>query len=253
MNMCRDVQAELVTTFSFLQQNLKLEISNFPMDTTTLVDLLDDDVCKNTLQNFATRIHAKNLRCATSLFVKYWSTLWILPSLYCQAAALPFVQWQSSTLAVELTKNWYWDRTLQLIDSAYSSFQVLSFHDIEFMLNQLSALFSQFAKVGRVSYVLLWENAAVRVVQFYRALQQQNLSKETQQRLLQQQEWLNAKSAQSFNLQENPFAKLWRNWHPELKTYMRQKCCFYFQLEEAGQELCRNCPLQPKQIKEMSL
>jgi len=246
MNTCCDLDVELATTFTMLQQNLKLEICYFPTNVTTLVDLLDDVVCKNTLQNFAARIHAKNLRCATSLFIKYWSTFWVLPFLYSQAASLPFVKWQSSTLVVDLPKTWYWDRTLQLLDSPKLSLHVMSFQEIELMLNQLSMLFSQIAKIGRVSYTLLWENVAVRVVQFYHALQQQNLGKDMLEGLLQQQQWLKAKSAQSFSLKENPFAKLWANWHPELNTYMREKCCFYFQLEEAGQALCRNCPLQLK-------
>lgn len=246
MNTCCDLDVELATTFTMLQQNLKLEICYFPTNVTTLVDLLDDVVCKNTLQNFAARIHAKNLRCATSLFIKYWSTFWILPFLYSQAASLPFVKWQSSTLVVDLPKTWYWDRTLQLLDSPKLSLHVMSFQEIELMLNQLSMLFSQIAKIGRVSYTLLWENVAVRVVQFYHALQQQNLGKDMLEGLLQQQQWLKTKSAQSFSLKENPFAKLWANWHPELNTYMREKCCFYFQLEEAGQALCRNCPLQLK-------
>ena len=42
--------------------------------------------------------------------------------------------------------------------------------------------------------------------------------------------------------------RLWNGWHPEFNTFMRQKCCFYFQLEEAEQTLCRNCPLRLKEI-----
>lgn len=246
MNTCCDLNVGLATSFTVLQQNMKLEISYFPANATTLIDLLDDVICKNTLQNFAARIHTKNLRCATSLFIKYWSTFWILPFLYSQAASLPFLKWQSSTLVVDLPKSWCWDRTLQLLDSSDLSFQVMSLQEIELMLNQLGVLFLQIAKIGRVSYTLLWENAAVRVVQFYHTLQQQNLSKDMLKNLLQQQQWLKAKSAQSFSLQENPFVKLWANWHTEKNTFMREKCCFYFQLEESRQALCRNCPLQLK-------
>lgn len=249
MNMHRHFQAELETSVSVLQQQLKLEICYIPENTTTLVDLLDDAICKDILQDFAMRIQAKNLKCATSLFIKYWSTLWILPFLYCHAASLPFVKWQSSALVVELPQTWYWDRTLQLTDSTAFAFSVMSLQDIDIMFEQFNVFFQQISKIGRIPYVLLWENAAVRVVQFYQSLAQQNLSEDMHARLVKQQELLKAKSAQSFNLIENPFVRLWNNWHPEFKTYMRKKCCFYFQLEEAGQVLCRNCPLQQKHIK----
>lgn len=248
MNMCRHFQAELASSVSVLQQKMKLEISYFPIHATTLVDLLDDAICKDVLQDFTTRIRATNLRCAASLFVKYWSTFWILPFLYCQAASLPFVKWQSSSLVVALPQTWYWDRTLQFTDSAVLSFEIMPLQEIEIMLEQFNVLFQQISKNGHVPHGLLWENAAVRVVQFYHSLKQQNLSEDMYVRLAQQQKLLKEKSVQSFNLLENPFARLWNNWHPEHKTYMRKKCCCYFQLEEAGQTLCRNCPLPRKQI-----
>lgn len=252
MNMCRHFQAGLESSFSVLQQQLKLEIHCSNQQAITLADLFDDSICRQVLQDFATRIHAKNQRCATSLFIKYWATLWMLPFLYCQAASLPFVKWQPSIFIVELPETWNWERRLQLADSAIYSFQLMPLQEIDVILLQFNDLLQQIARVGRVSYALLWENVAVRVVQFYHALAQQNLSKDMHAQLQQQRQLLKAKSAKSFNLQENPFLKLWNNWHPEFNTYMRQKCCFYFQLEEAGQELCRNCPLQLKKSTEIT-
>ncbi|HBO70904.1 MAG TPA: (2Fe-2S)-binding protein [Acinetobacter sp.] len=245
---CAD-QARLTTPVSALSKHLKLEVCYLDTKAITLADLLDDSICEKTLQDFAKRIHAKNLSCASSLFVKYWSTVWILPFLYCQAASLTFVKWQSSILAVNLSTEWYWDRTLQLTNSEALSLEVMSLQDIGAIFDQLNCLFQQIAKVGRVSYALLWENAAVRVVQFYHSWTQQNISPEMQEKLQQQQQLIKMRSAQSFHLAENPFVRLWSHWHPELATYMRKKCCLYFQLDEAGQTLCRNCPSQLKQIK----
>ncbi|QER39722.1 (2Fe-2S)-binding protein [Acinetobacter suaedae] len=251
MNTCQYFQAELEISFSVLQQHLKLEIHCSTQQAITLADLFDDSICRQVLQDFATRIHAKNQRCATSLFIKYWATLWVLPFLYCQAASLAFVKWQYSAFVVELPETWSWERRLQLADSASDSCQIISLPELDAMLLEFNDLLQQIARVGRVSYALLWENVAVRVVQFYRSLVQQDLSNDMLIRLQQQQQLLKAKSAQSFNLPENPFLKLWDNWHPEFNTYMRQKCCFYFQLEEVGGELCRNCPLQLKKTTEM--
>ncbi|MCH7313192.1 (2Fe-2S)-binding protein [Acinetobacter sp. ANC 3882] len=253
MNMCSHFQAELASSFAVIQQQMNLEIRCLDTNHIQLAELLDESVCQEILHDFATRIHAKNLTCASSLFIKYWSTIWILPFLYCQAAAVPFVKWQSSALAVNLPEGWYWDRTLQLVDSKSLSLQIMTLKDIESMLTYFNLLFIKIARVGRVPYALLWENAAVRVVQLYRSLAQQNLTKEMQDRLQQQQCLLRSRSASSFNLTENPFLQLWNNWHPEFKTYMRKKCCFYFQLEQAEQKLCSNCPLQVKDLKENKL
>ncbi|EXB28114.1 fhuF 2Fe-2S C-terminal domain protein [Acinetobacter baumannii 1437282] len=251
MNTCHYFQAELETSFSVLQQHLKLEIHCSNQQAITLADLFDDSICRQVLQDFATRIHAKNQRCATSLFIKYWATLWVLPFLYCQAASLPFVKWQPSIFIVELPDTWNWERRIQLADSASYACHSMSLPELDAMLLQFNGLLQQIARVGRVSYALLWENVTVRMLQFYRSLAQQDLDNNMRIRLQQQQQLLKAKSAQSFNLPENPFLKLCNNWHPEYNTYMRQKCCFYFQLEEANGELCRNCPLQLKKTTEM--
>ena len=246
MNTCLHIQAEQLKDFLQLQQELKLNVHCLHTDSITLADMREESVCLQILQDFATRIQAKNLTCATSLFVKYWATIWLLPFLYSHAISLPFIKWQSSALVVELPETWHWDRTLQLKDTALPSIQIMPLQDIERILYQLRVLFQHMAKVGRVPYALLWENAAVRVVQFYHALAQQPLSAAVHARLKQQQELVKSQSAHSFGLAENPFVCLWNHWHSNLQTYMRQKCCFYFQLEVAEQALCRNCPLQLK-------
>ncbi len=78
MNTSFKIQAEKCATLPILQQRLKLNVQILPESSTTLDCLLNDDVCRQVLQDFATRIHAKNLTW-TSLFVKYWCTSWILP------------------------------------------------------------------------------------------------------------------------------------------------------------------------------
>lgn len=182
------------------------------------------------------------------MFVKYWCTSWILPFLYCHAAVLPFVKWDSSALVIDLPEQWYWNRTLQLNQASFYSFQIIHLQEFNDLIEQLNMLFKQLAKIGRVPYVLLWENVAVRVVQFYRSFTKQNLNPDIQSRLEQQKQFFKSKTAESFYLTENPFMRLWNGWHPEFNTFMRQKCCFYFQLEEAEQTLCRNCPLRLKEI-----
>lgn len=248
MNTSFKIQAEKCATLPILQQRLKLNVQILPESSTTLDCLLNDDVCRQVLQDFATRIHAKNLTCATSLFVKYWCTSWILPFLYCHVAVLPFVKWDSSALVIDLPEQWYWDRTLQLNQTSFYSFQIIHLQEFNDLIEQLNVLFKQLAKIGRVPYVLLWENVAVRVVQFYHSFTTQNLNPDIQSRLEQQKKFFKSKAAESFYLTVNPFVRLWNGWHPEFNTFMRQKCCFYFQLKEAEQTLCRNCPLRLKEI-----
>lgn len=250
MNTCLYFPQTLSETTAILQQDLQLDIRCLAGDAIRLADLMDESTCRQVLQNFAARIHAKKMTCASSLFIKYWATIWILPFLYCHADSLPFIGWSSAGLAVNLPVSWHWDRTLQLVEPTLSSLQIMSLNDIENMLGQFNPLFQQLAKVGHVPYALLWENAAVRVVQFYQSQARQDLSKAKRSRLQQQIALLKAKSGESFNLAENPFISLWNNWFPNNEIYMRKKCCFYFQLEEAGQTLCRNCPLQLKEMKE---
>ncbi|KCZ02529.1 (2Fe-2S)-binding protein, partial [Acinetobacter baumannii] len=132
--------------------------------------------------------------------------------------------------------------------TSFYSVQIIHLQEFNDLIEQLNLLFKQLAKIGRVPYVLLWENVAVRVVQFYHSFTNQNLNPDIQSRLEQQKQFFKSKAAESFYLTENPFVRLWNGWHPEFNTFMRQKCCFYFQLEEAEQTLCRNCPLRLKEI-----
>ena len=91
--------------------------------------------------------------------------------LYCHAAVLPFVKWDSSALVIDLPEQWHWDRTLQLNQASFHSFQIIHLQEFNDLIEQLNPLFKQLAKIGRVPYILLWENVAVRVVQFYHSLQ----------------------------------------------------------------------------------
>lgn len=66
------------------------------------------------------------------------------------------------------------------------------------LIEQLNLLFKQLAKIGRVPYVLLWENVAVRVVQFYHSFTNQNLNPDIQSRLEQQNNSLSQKLPKVF-------------------------------------------------------
>lgn len=165
----------IANTCAILSQELNLELRWLSATTTSVQDLCDMETCRETLHNFAARIHSPKLRCASSMFVKYWASIWILPFLYSHAAAHPFIKWHAAALVVDLPHAWYWDRCLQLRHAAYDTIQPITFSDLEQMLQDLKRLFLQIARIGRVSYALLWENAAVRVVQFYRSLDRKSV------------------------------------------------------------------------------
>ena len=79
-----------------------------------------------------------------------------------------------------MPEQWYWDRTLQLNQTSFYSFQIIHLQEFNDLIEQLNVLFKQLAKIGRVPYVLLWENVAVRVVQFYHTFTNQNLNSDIQ-------------------------------------------------------------------------
>ena len=116
-----------------------------------------------------------------------------LTFLYCHAAVLPFVKWDSSALVIDLPEQWHWDRTLQLNQASFHSFQIIHLQEFNDLIEQLNPLFKQLAKIGRVPYILLWENVAVRVVQFYHSFTKQNLNPDIQSRLERQNNSLSQK------------------------------------------------------------
>lgn len=121
-----------------------------------------------------------------------------LTFLYCHAAVLPFVKWDSSALVIDLPEQWHWDRTLQLNQASFHSFQIIHLQEFNDLIEQLNLLFKQLAKIGRVPYILLWENVAVRVVQFYHSFTKQNLNPDIQSRLERQKQFFKSKTAESF-------------------------------------------------------
>ncbi|WP_228145680.1 (2Fe-2S)-binding protein [Acinetobacter sp. ANC 4654] len=240
---------ELFQAKQILADQLNIQIHLHAKNALSFADLLEPKQCAAVLSEFQTRIQAVNLTCSGSMFMKYWAVPLLFPYLYALLIERIRLPWELSALSVEMEMTWYWDRHLNFKSAflpstsvstqnyAYEDFILRVFHD----LNQL---FEVMSKVGKVQRFLLWENTALRILQFYDMMQRKN---STQMRKIQnQRQFLSDLPAEYFGLKQNPFLLLEQSRKSNVETYQRKKCCFYFQLPEAQNEYCSSCPLVKK-------
>ena len=232
-----------------LADQLNIQIYLHAQNAYCFADLMNPKRCAAVLSDFQTRIQAVNLTCSGSMYMKYWAVPLLFPYLYALLTEQIHLPWELSALSVEMAPTWYWDRHLNFKslflpstsvstqNYAYEAFILRIFHD----LNQI---FEVMSKVGKVQRFLLWENTALRILQFYDMMQRKN---STQMRKIQnQRQILSDLPAEYFGLKYNPFLLLEQSRKSNSGSYQRKKCCFYFQLPEAQNEYCTSCPLVKK-------
>lgn len=234
-----------------LAERLNIQINLHMHDACSFADLLDPEQCLIVLTEFSTRIQAVNLTCSGSMFMKYWAVPLLFPYLYALLTEQVSLPWELSALSVQIAATWYWDRHLNIKPTflkkdtwwtqqhTYKATMLRIFDD-------LSQVFEVMSKVAKVQRFLLWENTALRILQFYDLMQKQNSSQQTLTKILQQRQFLSNLPAEYFGLKQNPFLLLEQKRKLNSGTYLRKKCCFYFQLPESKREYCSSCPLAKK-------
>ncbi|AMW78119.1 (2Fe-2S)-binding protein [Acinetobacter sp. TGL-Y2] len=234
-----------------LVDQLNIKIHLHAQNTDSFSDLMNPERCLVVLSEFQIRIQAVNLTCSASMFMKYWAVPLLFPYLYALLTEQIHLPWELSALSVQMVPTWYWDRHLNFKLSflslnsvntqnyAYEIFILRVFKD----LNQI---FEVMSKVGKVQKFLLWENTALRILQFYDLMQRKDSTLKGLRKMKNQRQFLSDLNAEFFGLKQNPFLLLEQSRKLSGGSYQRKKCCFYFQLPEAENEYCASCPLVKK-------
>lgn len=242
-------QSDLARAKLILAERLNIQLNLHGQDAPSFADLLEPKQCILVLSEFQRRIQALNLTCSGSMFIKYWAVPLLFPYFYALLTVQLNLAWELSAISVHMASTWSWDRHLNFKSSllpvsalstqttAYEIFVLRVFHD----LNQIFAVISQVAKVQGF---LLWENTALRILQFYDLMQRKNFSDTL--KIHTQRQFLVDLPAEQFGLTHNPFLLLERSCQASPGTYRRKKCCFYFQLPGVDHEYCSSCPLANK-------
>ncbi|WP_322874250.1 (2Fe-2S)-binding protein [Acinetobacter radioresistens] len=242
-------QPGLAQARKILAEKLNIQINLHEHNALSFADLLEPRHCAMVLGEFQSRIQALNLTCSGSMFIKYWAVPLLFPYLYALLTEQLDLPWQLSALSVQMAPTWSWDQhlnfkasslsltALSTQNSGYEVFMLKVFHD----LNQIFQVIGQVAKVQRF---LLWENTALRILQFYDLMQRKNPDDIYKNHMHRQ--FLLDLEAERFGLKHNPFLLLQHSRQSSLENYQRKKCCFYFQLPEAENEYCGSCPLANK-------
>lgn len=234
-----------------LAERLNIQFDVLPVEGQQILsftDLLNPSACLIALNDFSSRVDAVNLTCATSMFIKYWAVPLLFPYFYALTSEDIDLPWDLSCISTGLPPDWYWDRTLHLINLPQLQHGVSrkqqSFEGyVRFILDDLKKLFDALARTGKVQKFLLWENTALRILQFYDMMNRKGGNQALLSRIQYQRQFLLDLPAADLGLKQNPFYLLDQSRQQSSTTYQRKKCCFYFQLPEAQKEYCASCPL----------
>ena len=232
-----------------LKSDINIQIKQVNACRYHAADLLDPLSCREIIQDFALRIEAKNLTCAGSMFMKYWAVPLLYPYWYSMLIHQVTLSWSLDQIVLDLPENWLWDRTLLLDLDQGKNHKLIQKHEsftslFNQILNDLYLIFKVISRVTKVKMALIWENTALRILQFYDMIQRKSAAYIIEQNIKEQRQYLTHLHADLFGLKTNPFLSLINHWSDDINTYARQKCCFYFQLPEAEHEYCTGCPLQ---------
>lgn len=244
-------ESDIPVLKQLLAERLNIQFDVLPADAQQIVsftDLLNPTVCLTTLNDFGSRVDAVNLTCATSMFIKYWAVPLLFPYFYALTSEEIDLPWDISCISTVLSTDWCWDRTLHLINLPQLQLgvgrQQQSFEEsVRFILDDLQKLFDVLARSGKVQKFLLWENTALRILQFYDMMNRKGGDQALLSRIQFQRQFLIDLPAVDLGLKQNPFYLLDQSRQQSSTTYQRKKCCFYFQLPEAQKEYCASCPL----------
>lgn len=214
-------------------------------------DLLHPDRCLKIVQQFAAQIQVKNLTCAGSMLIKYWAVPLLYPYFYSVLLNKPHMPWALDKVVLDLNASWAWDRVLKFnLDAEFEQNMQSPPSDpvafFQIIFSDLNEVFEVLGRVAKVPKVLLWENTALRILQFYDLMARRQISAECLARIKAQRASVQMLYADDFGLAKNPFKQLFDAWSNRQQCYQRQKCCFYFQLPEAAHDYCKNCPLQQR-------
>ena len=236
-----------------LMESLNIRIKEYSQQEYSFADLTHPQKCFQILMKFSSKIEAVSLTCASSMFMKYWAVPLLYPFLYALLTQRVNLAWSMRHISTDLSPNWFWNRELLITPPNSICFYTDKFQFEEFIFiifNDLKKIFKSVSQVGKVKQQLLWENTALRILQFYDAMAVKDNLKMYQRKMQIQRQFLNDISAEYFGLKENPFKALEINRDMHLNIYRRKKCCFYFQLPESSNEYCASCPLnQSEKLK----
>ena len=234
-----------------LADQLNIQIHLHAQDAMSFADLLEPKQCLVVLTEFSKHIQAVNLTCSGSMFMKYWAVPLLFPYLYALFTEQINLPWELSALSVHMAPTWYWDRHLNF-KSSFLSADTLSTENQTYaviilkIFHDLNQVFEVMSKVAKVQKFLLWENTALRILQFYDMMQRKDSTQIGLVKIQNQRQFLSDFPAEYFGLKQNPFLLLEQSRKSKAATYQRKKCCFYFQLPEAQNEYCASCPLLKK-------
>ena len=234
-----------------LADQLNIQMQLHAHTALSFADLLEPKQCFIVLTEFSKRIQAVNLTCAGSMFMKYWAVPLLFPYLYARLTEQVHLPWELSAFSVQMTPIWYWDRHLNLKPACLSADSFSTENQsyeavISKIFDDLNQIFEVMSKVAKVQKFLLWENTALRILQFYDMMQRKDSAQIKGQDIQQQRQILSDLPAEYFGLKQNPFLLLEQSRKENAGSYQRKKCCFYFQLPEAQHEYCTSCPLVKK-------
>ena len=246
-----DNDSDFLVFQNTLKSDINIQIQQVNAGHYHASDLLDPLSCREIIQDFASRIEARNLTCAGSMFIKYWAVPLLYPYWYGALIYQVSLSWSLDQVVLDLPQDWLWDRTLLLDMHKKENHRLIQRHErftslFNQIVNDLTCIFKVISRVTKVTMSLIWENTALRILQFYDMLQRRGVAFAVEQNIQEQRHYLAHLHADVFGLKTNPFSNLIDHWSSDINTYAREKCCFYFQLPEAEHEYCKGCPLRKR-------
>ncbi len=222
-------------------------------------DLLDREKCEIYLDGLAAQIGSPSRRVTASMLAKRYAYLVIVPVLYamsvynkglqltldqCRLAAPDDNEYKASNSKFPNLRI----RELRVTEPEADKReewrnQVVS----ELFGNHITPLFRSLSVFGRVPMPILWENAVVRIVPLYEDGLEDEDDPAVWQRYKDDFTFISQTAQASlFGERRNPLTKFIIAAHEgvanEPAPYMRQTCCFYY---EMSPEYCRACPKSP--------
>ncbi len=212
-----------------------------------VMDLLQEDICKQFLQKQMENWHAPHIVVAASMFSKRYAYMAVSSTLF------SLVQYHVA-YGLTIDKAVYGeDHTLQI---PLEEVDVISVTDAnweaqyqklfrQLFAEQITPLFEVLQKVAKVKSSVLWENIAVRINSIYQKLLAQDLTEKQKKKVYQDFAYLKNANGTIFGLEENPIRRYMKIGQELEDRPCRVTCCLFHRLEKKKEDLthCRVCPL----------
>ncbi|MDQ0207342.1 IucA/IucC family C-terminal-domain containing protein [Alkalicoccobacillus murimartini] len=208
-----------------------------------ITDLLDENTCREFLDQYMNDIGAPTRKVAASLFMKHYARLTV-------AMALHQMSIKNGVPAIPVEACLFnKDRKLCIEPEHYSwqewhtdARQAWQYEKLQTIITEhITPLIINLNKVAKLSNKILWENVAVRINSVYRKLLAQNLDQTQRNQLVQDFYFLKQADGELCKWKENPLAPYLHLETPETGTCARQTCCMYYMMPK--NEYCGVCPL----------